>query len=118
MIEHLKVLEKLMLKLTAMLLSLLFLLTACHWVYQPSIQQGNVITPAMLQPVKLGMTQAQVRYLLGTPLLINTFDANRWDYVYTMQTHSSKPIHEQKVTLWFKQGVLVKMTAVEEATLS
>ena len=105
-------------KLTTLLFSLLLLLTGCHCVYQPTLQQGNVITPEMLQPVKLGMTQEQVRYLLGTPLLINTFDANRWDYVYTLQTGSGKPIHEQRVSLWFKQGVLIKVTAVEERTLS
>lgn len=91
-------------KLTIIALSLL--LTAC--LYRPNVQQGNVVTPDMLAQVKVGMTQDQVRYILGSPLLVNTFDPNRWDYVYTFR-HGSDPMLKQNVELIFSNGILKKI---------
>lgn len=100
-------------KYTVIILSCLLSLSGCHWIYQPTIQQGNVVTPQMLQSVKLGMTPEQIRYLLGNPVLIHTFTNNRWDYVYTLQVNGNTPL-EKNVTLWFSQGKLVKMTPLSE----
>jgi len=52
-------------------------------VYRIPIQQGNLITQEMVNELKPGMTKRQVRFLLGTPLLVDTFHENRWDYLYT-----------------------------------
>jgi len=50
--------------------------------YRIDIQQGNFITPDMVQKLAVGQTREQVRFILGTPLLVDIFRANRWDYVF------------------------------------
>ena len=50
--------------------------------YTMDIQQGNVITQEMVSKLKPGMTPAQVRFILGTPLVVDAFHKDRWDYIY------------------------------------
>lgn len=49
------------------------------------IQQGNYVSQEMVGKLKLGMTRSQVRFVLGTPLVVDIFHADRWDYVYLYQ---------------------------------
>ncbi|MDC0183214.1 outer membrane protein assembly factor BamE [Nitrosomonadales bacterium] len=56
-------------------------------VYKIDIQQGNEITSEMLMKLKPGMTKSQVRFVLGTPLIQDTFHQERWDYVYVMRIY-------------------------------
>ena len=49
------------------------------------IQQGNIITPEMMENLKPGMTTSQVRFLLGSPQLVDPFRKNRWDYLYSLR---------------------------------
>lgn len=76
--------------------------------YKMDIPQGNVVTQEMVSKLKPGMTKAQVRFIMGTPLIIDTFHANRWDYVYRNQV-SGKPLEERKLTLYFEQDVLARV---------
>lgn len=50
--------------------------------YRIDIQQGNAVTRQMVAKLKPGMTRAQVRFALGTPLVVDPFHSDRWDYVY------------------------------------
>ncbi|WP_273430752.1 outer membrane protein assembly factor BamE [Chitinibacter tainanensis] len=50
--------------------------------YKLDIPQGNQITMDQLENLKVGMTQSQVRFLLGTPLLVDPFHQDRWEYIY------------------------------------
>lgn len=50
--------------------------------YRIEIQQGNYVSQEAVSQLKAGMTKDQVRTILGTPLLVDIFHANRWDYVY------------------------------------
>ena len=54
-------------------------------VYRPDVQQGNLLQTSDVDQVKAGMTRSQVRYILGTPMVSNPFDPQRWDYVYTFR---------------------------------
>lgn len=85
-------------------------LAGCSWVapYKLDVQQGIVIEPEALAQLKEGMSQAQVSFLLGTPLLRDPFHADRWDYVTYERKHGSldKPLH---VTLVFKEQKLVRI---------
>ncbi len=54
-------------------------------VYRPTIQQGNLLKVEDVDQVTAGMTRSQVRYLLGTPMLADPFDPQRWDYIYTLK---------------------------------
>ena len=61
------------------------LLGSAGCVYRPTIQQGNLLKSEDVDQVTVGMTRSQVRYLLGTPMLADPFDPQRWDYIYTLQ---------------------------------
>ena len=53
-------------------------------VHRIDIQQGNLVTQDQLAKVKLGMSRLDVRNALGTPLLQDVFNGNRWDYYFTL----------------------------------
>jgi outer membrane protein assembly factor BamE len=69
-------------------------------VYRIDIQQGNSVTQAMVNELEPGMTKSQVAYVLGSPLLIDTFHPNRWDYIYTYQPGGGDR-EQRRVTLFF-----------------
>ena len=52
-------------------------------MYRPNIQQGNLLKTTDVDQVTAGMTRSQVRYLLGTPMISDPFNPQRWDYVYS-----------------------------------
>ncbi len=76
--------------------------------YKIDIQQGNVVTQEMVAKLKPGMTKAQVRFILGTPLIADAFHANRWDYVYRYQK-AGKLMEERKLALFFDQDLLQRV---------
>ena len=83
-------------------------------VYTIPVQQGNLITQEMVNELKPGMTRKQVRYLLGTPLLVDTFHDNRWDYLYTNKPGSesilgSSKTEQKRLRLHFKNNRLHKI---------
>ena len=59
--------------------------------YRVEVVQGNVVTKEQLALVKPGMTRAQVRDVLGSPLLTDAFHADRWDYVFTIRRQGAEP---------------------------
>ena len=78
-------------------------------VYKIDIQQGNEITSEMLMTLKPEMTKAQVRFILGTPLIQDTFHEERWDYIYEMRVRDI--ITERRhVVLNFEGENLKKIT--------
>lgn len=50
--------------------------------YRADVHQGNLITSEMVLQLEKGMTQPQVQFLLGIPLLRDQFHPYRWDYIY------------------------------------
>ncbi|MET0986499.1 MAG: outer membrane protein assembly factor BamE [Steroidobacteraceae bacterium] len=61
----------------------LLLLSGC--VYRIPIQQGNFLEAKDLDQINVGMTRSQVRYLLGTPMVADSFNDARWDYIYYLK---------------------------------
>lgn len=51
-------------------------------VYKVDIPQGTPLTRTQALQIKVGMTQQQVRFLLGSPAITDTLNPNRWDYLY------------------------------------
>ena len=78
-------------------------------VYKIDIQQGNAISSEMLMKLKPGMTKAQVRFVLGTPLIKDTFHKERWDYVYVMRVKDIV-IEKRHVVLNFVDELLKNIT--------
>ena len=68
--------------------------------YTMDIQQGNVITQEMLSKLKPGMTPAQVRFILGTPLVVDAFHKDRWDYVYRYSKRGTLQEHRRIVVVF------------------
>jgi outer membrane protein assembly factor BamE len=73
--------------------------------YKADIQQGNAISKDMLARLKPGMTPAQVRFVLGTPLLVDPFHNNRWDYVYRLEK-GGKLVEHRRITVVFENDKL------------
>jgi outer membrane protein assembly factor BamE len=73
------------------------------------IRQGNYVTQEMASQLTTGMTEEQVRFIMGTPLLIDPFHANRWDYVYSYAPEG-RVSEQRRITLLFKDG---KLSSVE-----
>ena len=76
--------------------------------YRIDIQQGNAITQEMVAKLKPGMTRAQVRFALGTPLIVDTFRTDRWDYVYYYEKPSA-PREYRHVVVVFKGDRLERL---------
>ncbi|WP_079204759.1 outer membrane protein assembly factor BamE [Pseudomonas sp. CC6-YY-74] len=75
----------------------LLALAGCSFpgVYKIDVQQGNVVTQDMIDQLRPGMTRSQVRFIMGNPLLTDTFHANRWDYLYSIQPGGGKRLQER-----------------------
>jgi len=78
--------------------------------YKIDIVQGNFVSKEQAAAVKPGMSRAQVRDLLGTPLLTSVFHADRWDYVFTFKRQGVAP-QARKVTVFFKGDALDRIEA-------
>ena len=69
------------------------------------IQQGNKVKYKDFSQLKLGMSHEQVKFLLGTPLLVDGFSTGRWDYMHYLKPGKGEPVKSQLV-LYFTQGEL------------
>lgn len=93
-----------------MLFTALFSGCSVLGVYKIDIPQGNPLTQAQASQVKVGMTQDQVRYLIGTPTFNDSLNGNRWDYVYNFipGTNARKAkipaAHGQHLAIYFDQN--------------
>lgn len=94
---------------------LLGLLTACSSVklggigpHRIDVQQGNALDQESVAKLKPGLNRSQVRFLLGTPLLVDPFRNNRWDYVYTFYK-GGKLVEQKRITLFFEDDILQRI---------
>ncbi len=86
-------------------------LSACIFrPYQIDVQQGNYIDRETIAKLKPQMTRAQVRFLLGTPLIADPFNPNRWDYLYYHRP--GRRIEDvRRLTVYFQEDRLVRAYA-------
>ena len=63
----------------------------------------------MVDKLKPGMSRSQVAYIMGEPILRNTFNETRWDYIYTI---SIPGYFEQdiRMSLFFEEDALSYFT--------
>jgi outer membrane protein assembly factor BamE len=76
--------------------------------YRVEVVQGNVVTSEQIALAKPGLTRAQVRDVLGSPLLADPFHADRWDYVFTIRRQGAAP-QLRRVVVRFKDDVLASI---------
>lgn len=71
-------------------------------IYRMNIQQGNYLEGKTVAQLQLGMTRTQVRYLLGSPMVPDIFDKDRWDYLYYFKSgHLQRP-EQRHLIVFFK----------------
>jgi outer membrane protein assembly factor BamE len=100
------------------LLLLLLVLTGCRQVpipllpglspYKIDIQQGNYVTQDMVAKLKPGMSKSQVRFALGTPLIVDAFHADRWDYIYVLQK-GGRVTEQRRIVAVFEGDKLLRI---------
>lgn len=99
--------------LIAGLLIVLLQLSACS-VHKIDIQQGNVITQEMFEKLRIGMDKSQVDRLMGTPLIVDPFHRDRWDYVYIYKAGNTDDEQNAQLSLHFESNRLIKIDAPSE----
>ncbi len=79
--------------------------------YKVPVEQGNLITEEQLSQLKVGMSESQVTYLLGNPMVKDLFKPNEWHYLYTSlyPTPETPTSAADDLILTFDNGVLVKI---------
>ncbi|MEA3195739.1 MAG: outer membrane protein assembly factor BamE [Betaproteobacteria bacterium] len=76
--------------------------------YRIEVQQGNFISQEMVSQLKEGMSKDQVRQIMGTPLLVDIFHAERWDYIYSRETSDGKR-EKRRLAVFFADGKLARV---------
>jgi outer membrane protein assembly factor BamE len=76
-----------------------------HWedvslVHVPVIEQGNIVTPEMVALLEPGMTKRQVRFALGSPMLVDVFHEQRWEYLLTIKRRN-EPMEIKRFSVFF-----------------
>lgn len=88
------------------------LLSAC--VYRMNIQQGNYLEPRAVSQLRVGMTRSQVRYLLGTPMVPDAFNQDRWDYLYYLKRGRLRAPEQHHLIVYFKDD---KVSRVDKSAV-
>lgn len=101
------------------IISILFLLNGCQLlpedaqfhIYRVPVQQGNVISEEKASTLKIGMTEEQVKFLLGAPVTENIFNNNRWDYVYYKKNYPDET-QLTILTIFFDKNKITSMKRI------
>jgi len=77
-------------------------------VYRIDVEQGNLVDQEMIEQLKPGMSRRQVRFIMGSPLVEDTFNPDRWDYPYVIR-NGTDIIREAQVTILFDDDRLTEI---------
>jgi outer membrane protein assembly factor BamE len=77
-------------------------------VYRMTIQQGNFLEERAITQLQVGMTRSQVRYLLGTPMVPDAFDRDRWDYLYYLKVGRLRKPDQRHLIVYFQEDKVSK----------
>ncbi|MEZ5566870.1 MAG: outer membrane protein assembly factor BamE [Halioglobus sp.] len=96
------------------------LLSACGFVgfpgvYKIDVEQGNIVTQDLVDQLKPGMSRRQVRFILGTPLVEDSFNQDRWDYPY-VKRNGQTVLSQSHLTVRFSGDSLVAIEGDFEPT--
>jgi len=84
-------------------------LGACIKPYQPDIQQGNIVNNSDLREIRAGMSKQEVLFILGTPMVIDPFNEQRWDYFYSRRDQQRRQTDQRVITVIFDGDKLADM---------
>jgi len=89
------------------ILTIALWLSAC--IYRIDIQQGNLLEEDIIEQVEIGMTRSQVEFLLGSPMIEDSFHPDRWDYTYYFQQGRSQDIEQRWFIVYFQGDRVVNL---------
>jgi len=78
------------------------------WIYKINKQQGNITKQKQVDKLEIGMTKEQVQFIMGTPMSVDSFNTDRWDYIYTYKPGHSE-LTRNNLTLTFADNQLIKI---------
>jgi outer membrane protein assembly factor BamE len=95
-----------------LLVILTCVLTGCSYMkfpglYRVAVQQGNIIDQKKVDQLKIGMTKRQAQFVMGSPLFVDTFHEDRWDYLYQLR-RGDDLLYNRRFTLIFADDKLVR----------
>ncbi len=78
-------------------------LSACtDWIYRIDVPQGNFLDVKDVEKLRIGMNKEQVIFVLGRPVVSDSFDHDTWYYVYEMKRGMRKRGED------FKKELIIK----------
>ncbi len=78
-------------------------------VYRIDIQQGNLLKDEDIGQVEVGMTRSQVQFLLGTPMVADSFHRDRWDYAYYLQRGRERDAERRWLVVYFENDRVARI---------
>ena len=90
-------------------LLLLSVLALAGCVYRIDIQQGNLVDQENIDQVEVGMSRSAVQFLLGTPMVADSFHQERWDYPYYLKRGRSRDIERRWFIVYFEGDQVVRL---------
>ncbi|WP_417762234.1 outer membrane protein assembly factor BamE [Shewanella sp.] len=89
-------------------------LSACSvmdWlVYKPDIPQGNYMEKQQVEKLRIDMTKTQVEFILGRPVLRDSFADDTWYYVYHYKSGRDASIIHKELIAHFDGDKLTSVT--------
>ena len=90
----------------------IFILNSCSYnffdnFYKVSVPQGSIVTEKMIEKLEFGLTEAQVKYIMGSPTINDGLNPNIWVYIGTLRVGTSYE-YNNHLTLYFQDGKLIK----------
>ena len=87
----------------------LLVLTLMGCVFRIDIQQGNLLDDSDIQQVEVGMTRSQVQFVLGTPMVSDSFHRDRWDYTYYFRRGRSDEAVRRWLVVYFENDRVARI---------
>jgi outer membrane protein assembly factor BamE len=84
-------------------LSTVILIWGCA-IYKIDVRQGNLVTQEMLDQLQWGMPAQKVKFIMGTPLMVDVFHQDRWDYLYSFQAGGEEGRKQRHLALFFDEN--------------
>lgn len=78
-------------------------------VHKIDIHQGNIIEQSSIDQLRPGMDKRQVRFIMGSPMIVDTFHTERWEYLYREHRSGSEPSVNKRVSLFFTEDKLARI---------
>ena len=79
-------------------------------VYRIDIPQGNYLIADDVKKLRINMTKEQVKFVLGTPVVKDSFNDETWLYFYMMRSGRGGEPFRKELKIFFKDNRVTKVT--------